>query len=185
MSSKAGRMMRFLIPLGVFVVLVVFFAIGLNKDPRLVPSPLVGKPAPAFQVESLADPGKVLSEQEFRAHKVSLLNVWASWCVSCRQEHPVLVEISKTGLVPIYGLNYKDERGAAEEWLQALGNPYLDSIFDQKGMVGIDYGVYGVPETFVVDQKGVIRHKHVGPVTPAVWQDELLPLIEKLEREAG
>ena len=183
--SSGKHVARYLIPLVVFLVLVVFFAIGLQRDPKLVPSPLVGKMAPAFKVESLFDPGKVLSEQEFRTQKVSLFNVWASWCVSCRQEHPVLVELSKLNRVPIYGLNYKDEREAAEGWLNTLGNPYKASVFDQKGMVGIDYGVYGVPETFVVDQKGVIRHKHVGPITEAVWRDELLPLIEQIEREAG
>lgn len=184
-EKKKVSMARYLIPLFIFVVLVGFFAVGLNRDPRLVPSPLVNKPAPGFSTASLEQPDRVLDPQLFRQHKVSLFNVWASWCVSCRQEHPFLLEVAKSGRVPIYGLNYKDERADALNWLGALGNPYTASVYDHEGKVGIDWGVYGVPETFVVDGKGIIRHKHVGPVGPQVWQEELLPLIEQIENEAG
>jgi len=184
-EKKKASMARYLIPLFIFIILVAFFAIGLNRDPRLVPSPLVNKPVPEFSTVSLEQPDRVLDPQLFRQHKVSLFNVWASWCVSCRQEHPFLLEVAKSGRVPIYGLNYKDERADALNWLGALGNPYTASVYDHEGKVGIDWGVYGVPETFVVDGKGIIRHKHVGPVGPQVWQEELLPLIEQIENEAG
>lgn len=174
--------MRFVIPLILFVVMVVFLAIGLKLDPREVPSPFIGKPAPAFVLPQLEEPGKTFGQADLKG-QVSLFNVWASWCVSCRQEHPLLIELSRQGVVPIYGLNYKDEREAGMEWLKRLGNPYLLSAFDADGKVGIDWGVYGVPETFVVDKRGVIRHKHTGPITPQAWQNTLLPLILKLQKE--
>ena len=173
-------MARFLIPLAVFIVLVGFLAIGLKLNPREVPSPLIDKPAPAFQLTRLDDPARTISLEDLRG-KVWLLNVWASWCVACLQEHPVLVDFSRSGLVPIYGLNYKDKPDAATAWLGKNGNPYTLSIVDADGRVGIDYGVYGVPETFVIDQQGVIRYKQIGPVTPEVLNDTIIPLVRKLQ----
>lgn len=174
--------MRFLIPLGVFAVMVLFLGIGLTLNPREVPSPLIGKPAPAFQLSRVADAGQTLSPEDFKG-QVALVNVWASWCVSCRQEHPVLLQLARQNVVPIYGLNYKDQREAAQGWLNQHGNPYIASAFDADGRVGINWGVYGVPETFVIDKAGLIRHKHTGPVTPESLDQELLPLIRQLQGE--
>ena len=174
--------MRFLIPLVVFLVLVAFLGIGLTLDPREVPSPFIGKPAPEFSLPQVAEPAKTLGSIDFKG-QVSLLNVWASWCVSCRQEHPLLVDLAKKNIVPVYGLNYKDEREAALGWLRQFGNPYVTSAFDADGKVGIDYGVYGVPETFVIDKQGVIRYKQTGPVTQEVLEKTLLPLIRQLQQE--
>jgi cytochrome c biogenesis protein CcmG/thiol:disulfide interchange protein DsbE len=174
-------MSRYLIPLAVFVVLVVFLAIGLGHDPREVPSPLINKPAPAFRLAQLHDPSKTFSAEEMRG-KVWLLNVWASWCVSCRDEHPVLVGLSKTGQLPIYGLNYKDKPQDGMAWLAELGNPYVLSAQDSDGRVGIDYGVYGVPETYLIDKNGVIRFKQIGPVTAEVLQTKILPLARDLDK---
>jgi cytochrome c biogenesis protein CcmG, thiol:disulfide interchange protein DsbE len=172
-------MKRYLLPLIVFVVLVGFLAVGLNLNPREVPSPLIDKPAPAFKLARLDAPEQQITLQDLKG-KVWLLNVWASWCVACRQEHPLLVDLSGTGAVPIYGLNYKDKRDDAMAWLQRFGNPYVASLSDTEGLVGIDYGVYGVPETFVIDKAGTIRLKHIGPVTPEVLRDTILPLVRKL-----
>lgn len=171
--------LRFIVPLAIFVGLVAFFAIGLTRDPREVPSPLIDKPAPAFHVPQLGDPAAAFDPREMRG-KVWLLNVWASWCVSCREEQPVLVEMSKQQLVPIVGLNYKDERKDGMQWLQRFGNPYQLSAFDADGKVGIDYGVYGVPETFVIDRQGVIRYKQIGPITREALDKKILPLVRKL-----
>jgi len=174
-------MSRFVLPLVIFVVLVVFLAIGLGHDPHEVPSPLINKPAPAFQLPQLHEPTKTFSAQEMKG-KVWLLNVWASWCISCREEHPVLLELARAGAVPIYGLNYKDKREDAIEWLNDLGNPYLLSAADIDGRVGIDYGVYGAPETYLIDRDGVIRYKHIGPLSPDVLQGKILPLVKDLEK---
>ena len=174
-------MNRFLLPLGIFAVLVLFLAVGLRLNKSEIPSPFIGKPAPTFQLPQLHEPGKTISPQDM-AGQVWLLNVWASWCVSCRVEHPVLMDLAKQGVVPILGLNYKDEREDGARWLQQFGNPYLLSAFDADGRVGIDYGVYGVPETFVIDKRGVIRLKHIGPVTTEVINDKFLPLIKELNR---
>ena len=172
-------MKRYLIPLIVFVVLVGFLAVGLSLKPREVPSPLIDKPAPAFSLPRLDAPEQKLALQDLKG-KVWLLNVWASWCVACRQEHPLLVDLSRQNLVPIYGLNYKDKPADALGWLERFGNPYVASLSDIEGLVGIDYGVYGVPETFVIDKAGVIRLKHIGPVTPEALRDTILPLVRKL-----
>jgi cytochrome c biogenesis protein CcmG/thiol:disulfide interchange protein DsbE len=174
-------MMRYMLPLGIFIVLVVFLAIGLNRDPREVPSPLVGKPAPAFALPQLHKPEASFAPKDMQG-KVWLLNVWASWCVSCRQEHPILVELAKSGIVPIYGLNYKDQRADALKWLQQFGDPYALSIVDAEGRVGIDYGVYGVPETYVIDKAGVIRYKQIGPVTQDALEKTILPLVKELQK---
>ena len=174
-------MNRFVLPLALFVGLVVFLAIGLGRDPHEVPSPLINKPAPAFQLPQLHESTKTFSAQEMRG-KVWLLNVWASWCVSCREEHPLLLDFARSGEVPLYGLNYKDQRNDAIAWLNELGNPYLVSAADLDGRVGIDYGVYGAPETYLIDREGVIRFKHVGPLTPDVIQGKVLPLARDLNK---
>jgi cytochrome c biogenesis protein CcmG/thiol:disulfide interchange protein DsbE len=173
-------MKRFLLPLGVFFVLVLFLAVGLRLNPREVPSPLIDKPAPAFTLPRLDDPQLRVSRKDMLG-KVWMLNVWASWCVSCREEHPVLVGLSKENIVPIYCLNYKDERKDALAWLDHFGNPYTVSIMDADGRIGIDYGVYGVPETYVIDKQGVIRYKQIGPVTPEVLDAKIIPLVRKLQ----
>jgi len=167
------------IPLLIFGVLLGFLAVGLSLNPREIPSPLINKPAPAFSLPALDAPDQKISAQDLRG-KVWVLNVWASWCVACRIEHPLLVEFSKAGMVPIYGLNYKDKRDDAIRWLVNFGNPYTRSLSDIDGLVGIDFGVYGVPETFVIDKQGVIRMKHIGPVTPEVLRDDIIPLVRKL-----
>ncbi len=172
-------MKRFLLPLGLFLVLAFFLALGLKLDPREVPSPLVGKSAPGFQAPALGRPEITIKRDDLLG-KVWLLNVWASWCGACRDEHPVLVEFARRKLVPIYGLNYKDKREDGLGWLTQFGNPYTESVFDPEGRIGIDYGVYGVPETFVIDREGVIRYKHIGPITPEVLRDKLEPLLRKL-----
>ncbi len=173
------RALRFAVPLAVFVALVGFFAVGLTRDPREVPSPFIGKPAPAFTLTLLHDEKVVFTPADMKG-KVWLLNVWASWCVSCRVEHPLLVELSRGKVVPIVGLNYKDKRDEGLRWLAKFGNPYVLSAYDVEGRVGIDYGVYGVPETFVIDKQGVIRYKQIGPVTPEALEKTILPLIRKL-----
>ncbi len=172
-------MKKALIPLIIFAILLGFLAVGLGLKPREVPSPLINKPAPAFSLPLLDAPQQMLSANDLRG-KVWILNVWASWCVACRIEHPLLVEFAKTASVPIYGLNYKDKREDALRWLANFGNPYTRSLSDTEGLVGIDFGVYGVPETFVIDQQGVIRFKHIGPVTPEVLRADILPLLRKL-----
>ena len=173
-------MKRFLVPLGIFLVLAVFLAVGLKLHPREVPSPLIDKPAPPFKLAQLQDPGKTLAPGDLKG-KVWIFNVWASWCVTCLQEHPLLVELSRQNLVPIYGLNYKDGRENALKWLAKHGNPYTLSAVDADGRVGIDYGVYGVPETYVIDKTGVIRFKQIGPVTPKVLEEKILPLVRQLQ----
>ncbi|MDP3511216.1 MAG: DsbE family thiol:disulfide interchange protein [Sulfuritalea sp.] len=174
-------MKRFLIPLGVFVVLVVFLAVGLTLNPRDVPSPLKDKPAPAFTLPQLAAAGKSFSPADMKG-QVWLFNVWASWCVSCRQEHPLLVAFAKEGKLPVVGLNYKDQEADAKGWLAQFGDPYVLSAVDADGRVGIDYGVYGVPETYVIDKAGMIRMKHTGPITPESLQKQILPLVAELSK---
>lgn len=172
-------MKKAFIPLLIFGVLLGFLAVGLSLNPREIPSPLINKPAPAFSLPALDAPEQKIAAQDLRG-KVWILNVWASWCVACRIEHPLLVEFSKAGMVPIYGLNYKDKRDDAIRWLVNFGNPYTRSLSDIDGLVGIDFGVYGVPETFVIDKQGVIRMKHIGPLTPEVLRDDIIPLVRKL-----
>ena len=171
---------KFLIPLILFVILVGFLAVGLNRDPQEIPSPLIGKQAPAFEVPQLADPQKIFSPESMKG-KPWILNVWASWCVACREEHPVLVELGKLQVAPIIGLDYKDKRDDAMAMLARQGNPYLLSAFDANGRVGIDYGVYGVPETYVIDKAGVIRFKHIGPITMELLRKKIIPLLDELK----
>jgi cytochrome c biogenesis protein CcmG/thiol:disulfide interchange protein DsbE len=170
---------QFLAPLALFAVLLGFLAVGLNLNPREVPSPLIGKPAPAFELARLDDPAQRITQADLLG-QVWILNVWASWCVACRQEHPLLVDFARRNPVPLYGLNYKDKRDDGLAWLRRFGDPYKASLFDIDGRVGIDFGVYGVPETFVIDKQGVIRFKQIGPVTPEVLRDQIEPLLKQL-----
>ena len=172
---------KILIPLVLFVVLVVFLAIGLNRDPHEVPSPLINKPAPAFDIAQLEEANKTFSPASMKG-QVWILNVWASWCVACREEHPVLVELAKSQIAPVIGLDYKDKRDDALAMLSRQGNPYTLSAFDGNGRVGIDYGVYGVPETYIIDKAGVIRFKHIGPITTELLNQNIFPLVSELKK---
>lgn len=173
-------MMRYIWPLVIFLGLAGFLYVGLSLNPREVPSPLIGKPAPAFMLPVLHEPSKQFSVQEMRG-KVWLLNVWASWCVSCREEHPVLMALSRQNIVPIYGMDYKDKREDGLAWLAAGGDPYVLSVSDFDGRVGIDFGVYGVPETYVIDKQGVIQEKITGAITGKILQEKILPLVTRLQ----
>lgn len=174
------KSLKFLIPLTLFLVLAVFLMVGLDRNPREVPSPLIGKPAPEFKLPLLHDASAEVSRQDLLG-KVWILNVWASWCVACREEHPLIVDYARRSKVPIYGLNYKDARPDGLKWLARLGNPYVASLYDGDGRLGIDFGVYGVPETFIIDRQGVIRYKHIGPVTPEVLSEKIEPLVKSLQ----
>jgi cytochrome c biogenesis protein CcmG, thiol:disulfide interchange protein DsbE len=169
-------MWRYLVPAAIFAALVAFFAVGLRKDPRVIPSPLIDKPAPAFELASVEDPTRVVRSQDFKG-QMYVLNVWGTWCAGCRQEHEQLLQIASTQVVPIIGLNWKDELPLAQRWLSELGNPYVVTAFDPEGRAGIDWGVYGAPETFLVDAQGVVRYKHLAPITAEVWEKEFLPRI--------
>jgi len=175
-------MNRALLPLLAFIILVVFLGIGLTKDPRKLPSTFIGKTAPIFSLPQLHDLEKSFSPKDMLG-KVWLLNVWASWCVSCRAEHPVLNRMIQNNKVNLIGLNYKDEVADARGWLVRYGDPYQLSISDLEGLVGIDWGVYGVPETFIIDKKGLVRLKHTGPVTNKDIAEKVMPMIKILEQE--
>jgi cytochrome c biogenesis protein CcmG/thiol:disulfide interchange protein DsbE len=177
-------MNRYFLPLLIFGVLVVFLGIGLGLNPREVPSPLVGRPAPKFKLADLHQPDRLFGPADLKG-KVWILNVWASWCVSCRAEHPVLNAWSRKDNLILIGLNYKDEPSDALGWLEALGNPYTRSVIDREGRAGLDWGVYGVPESFVVDKKGIIRYKHIGPVSMEDVETVLEPLITRLREESA
>jgi len=172
-------MKRTLIPAIVFGVLVIFLGIGLTLNPREVPSPLIGKPAPQFVLSTLEDAGRKLTPRDLSG-QAWVLNVFASWCGPCRDEHPLITDLAKRTSTPIYGLNYKDQQANAERWLKQFGNPYKSVLVDRDGRAGIDYGVYGVPETFVIDKNGVVRYKKVGPLTPDVISTKILPLLKEL-----
>lgn len=191
-------MKKFLIPLALFVVLVLFLAVGLKRDPHEIPSPLINRAAPDFSLQTLSGTTP-FSPNDYKG-RVWMLNVWATWCVSCREEHPVLVAFSKQIGVPIVGLSYKEiqpqddpekkltpeaqlslARSRGAQWLESHGNPYTLSVMDLDGRVGIDYGVYGVPETYIIDKNGIIRYKQIGPVTPQILNDTMLPIIRGLE----
>ncbi|MEJ8855329.1 DsbE family thiol:disulfide interchange protein [Variovorax robiniae] len=173
-------MMRFKLPFFIFLVLAIVLAMGLSRDPKVLPSALIDKPAPAIDLPLLDDPQKVLKVDSLRG-QVWLLNVWASWCAPCRDELPVLTALAGKDGVVLYGLNYKDRSDVARSWLQRFGNPYVGSAVDSDGRVGIDYGVYGVPETFVIDRAGRIRFKHAGPITPEIWRTTMLPVVRSLQ----
>ena len=172
---------KFLAPLALFVVLLGFLGVGLNLKPREVPSPLINKPAPPFVLPRLDDPAQSLGLKDM-AGQVWVFNVWASWCTPCLDEHPLLVEFARShATTPVVGMNYKDGRKEAQAWLMRHGNPYKLVVSDTQGKVGIDYGVYGVPETYVIDKTGVVRFKHIGPLTPEVLRDSIEPLLKKLD----
>jgi len=168
------------IPLAVFIGIGVFFGIGLTLNPREIPSPLVGKPAPEFALEAVRGRSSGLASDDLRG-EVSMVNVFASWCAACREEHPVLLDIKRSGAVPVHGLNYKDQPDAASAWLDKLGDPYSRTGADVDGRVGIDWGVYGVPETFIVGRDGHIAYKHIGPITEEAWNKKILPVIRTLQ----
>ena len=175
-------MWRYLLPLSAFVVLVIFLAIGLGNDPRYVPSPLIGKPAPAFALPRLESPATKF-EPALLKGKVWMLNAWTSDCSACRQEHPVLLYLAKRDLISLIGLNYRDSDQLAQAVLSQLQNPYRVVVTDHDGSVGIDYGVYAVPETFVIDKQGIIRYKHIGPISYQDLDKTFLPLIRQLKAE--
>ena len=183
-GHRRSRSAALVVPVLVFAGIAVFFGIGLTRDPREIPSPLIGKPVPDFSLPPVQGRSLGLATADLRG-EVSLVNVFASWCVACRDEHPVLMEIEQGGIVPVHGLNYKDQPAAAAAWLDSMGDPYTRTGTDSDGRVAIDWGVYGVPETFIVDRDGRISYKHIGPITPAVWNDKLLPVIRRLQQGAS
>jgi cytochrome c biogenesis protein CcmG, thiol:disulfide interchange protein DsbE len=174
--------LRFMLPLIAFFALVGLLWVGLSLDPRALPSPLIGREAPSFDLPELRDPETRFTSAEMLG-KPALFNVWASWCVTCRQEHPMLAELRRSG-VPVYGLNYKDTRSDALRFLARFGDPYDAIGFDESGMVGIDWGVYATPETFLMDRHGMIRFKHIGMITPDIIEQKILPLYRQLEMES-
>jgi cytochrome c biogenesis protein CcmG/thiol:disulfide interchange protein DsbE len=173
-------MLRYLIPLVAFAILIPIFVIGLGRNPNELPSPFIGKPAPEFSLPTLRDPQETISKDSL-AGQTSLVNVWATWCVGCRQEHEFLLSLSRAGEIPIYGINWRDNRAEALRWIQQLGNPYVASGDDRDGTVGIDWGVYGAPETFLVSADGTVIHKHLGPLNRDIWERDFVPLIETTE----
>lgn len=177
-------MLKTMAPLIIFLGLSIFLWKGLSRDPHQMVSPLLNKPLPAFNAENLLNPNDKVSSEDFKGH-VSLINVFATWCVSCQVEHPILVDINNAHQIKIYGLNYKDDRAKVVAWLQERGNPYTKVIFDPTGEVGINWGVYGTPETFVIDAHGIVRDKIVGAISPESWRNDVLPEIKKLEQEAA
>jgi cytochrome c biogenesis protein CcmG/thiol:disulfide interchange protein DsbE len=181
-KPTSRRVFVALVPLALFIALVALLVFGLGNDPRKVPSPLIGKPAPAFELPELTDPGRTVSDADLKG-KISLVNVWASWCTSCRAEHQALMALSEIPDFQIVGLNWKDEAANANQVLRLTGNPYDMSGYDPDNTVGIDWGVYGAPETFVVDKQGIIRYKHIGPIDRRVWEETLQPLVSQLQTE--
>jgi cytochrome c biogenesis protein CcmG/thiol:disulfide interchange protein DsbE len=175
------RRLVFLLPILVFLGIAMFLAIGLFLNPREIPSPLIGKPVPDFKLPPVQGRTLGLSTEDLKG-EVSLVNVFASWCVACREEHPLLMQLSRQGVVPIHGLNYKDAPKDAADWLDTLGDPYTRTGADINGRVGIDWGVYGVPETFVIDRNGRIVYKHIGPISPRDWEEKMAPLVEQLRK---
>lgn len=174
-------MARYLVPIVLFLALIPIFIIGLNRDPSELPSPFLGKPAPTFELPTLKDPEQTVGSGDY-AGELALVNVWATWCVGCRQEHGYLMELAAEGDVPLYGINWRDQRPAALEWLAQLGDPYIASGFDADGRVGIDWGVYGAPETFLISPDGVVLHKHLGPLDAETWQRDFAPRIADVRR---
>lgn len=174
--------LRFLLPLLIFVLMIILFKIGLGKDPNLLPSILVDKALPPFSSASLLQANELVTNNSLKG-KVTLLNVWATWCESCRIEHPLLIDLAKTHSIQLYGLNYKDEQHVALNYLNKMGNPYRNIIYDPEGKVAMQLGVYGTPESFLIDKKGIVRYRYVGPITLDVLEKDLLPRIKKIERE--
>jgi cytochrome c biogenesis protein CcmG/thiol:disulfide interchange protein DsbE len=179
-AARRGRRLPFLIPLVILAALVAFLAVGLTLNPREVPSPLIGKAVPEFALPPVKGRSLGLASGDLRG-EVSMVNVFASWCVACRDEHSLLMHLKRDSIVPIHGLNYKDRPDDAARWLDEMGDPYTRTGADLDGRVGIDWGVYGVPETFVIDREGRIAYKHIGPLTPQVMDEKILPLIRRLQ----
>jgi len=179
-------MWKFLLPMGAFVALAVLFAFGLNpnRDIHALPSPLIGKPAPLFNLTDVMDPARTVSNAALKG-QVYVLNVWGTWCVACRQEHEALLDIARQNVLPIVGLDYMDQREKAQQWLTQLGNPYAAVGFDTDGRTAIDWGVYGAPETFLVDGQGRVIYKFISPMTPEVWQHDFLPRIQAARRSGA
>lgn len=177
--SRLTQIMRYLVPLLVFAIIVAFLWLGLKQNPREIPSPLLNKPMPEFSASTLDDPPADITGQVFLGH-VTVLNVWGSWCTSCQAEHPFLMDLASKHTVMLYGLNFKDTRAAATQYLKTHGNPYVVDIYDPDGKLGINLGVYGTPETFVIDQNGIIRYKYAGPITPEVWEKDFIPVLQDL-----
>lgn len=173
-------MSKFMLPLIAFLVLVAVFVVGLTMDPSRIPSPLLQKPAPEFSLPSLHDASQEVGSATY-ANRMALVNIWATWCPGCRQEHGFLIELANENIVPIFGLNWRDNRPDALQWLQTLGDPYVASAYDVDGRVGIDWGAYGAPETFLVDANGIVIHKHIAPLTREIWERDFLPLIQQQE----
>jgi len=178
MSFKA----RLFIPFVLFVLLALFLWKGLDRNPHAVPSPFINRSLPDFRMASLSDPNEFVNNKVFKGH-VSLLNVFASWCSTCRAEHPMMMDIARSHLVMLYGLNYKDKRETAKKFIDKYGDPYVSIIYDPRGLLGVDLGVYGTPEVFVIDRQGVIRYKYVGAITPEVWRNTLRPEILLLKKQ--
>jgi cytochrome c biogenesis protein CcmG/thiol:disulfide interchange protein DsbE len=172
--------LRYLAPVLAFAVLLPVLIFGLSRDPSELPSPYIGKPAPSFELPSVLDPEETVSSRNY-AGEIALVNVWATWCVGCRHEHDFLLELAERGEVPIYGLNWRDERVEAVRWLTQLGDPYVASAYDADGTVGIDWGVYGAPETFLIGPDGTVLHKHLSPLTEEIWQRDFAPKIAALQ----
>jgi cytochrome c biogenesis protein CcmG/thiol:disulfide interchange protein DsbE len=170
-------MLRFILPFVAFVLLIFLFSFGLFNDPRELPSPFLGEQAPTFALPSLTAPDAIVGSADY-AGQFALVNVWATWCVGCRQEHAFLLQLERSGAIPIYGINWRDNRQEAMSWIQQLGDPYVFSAFDEDGRVGIDWGVYGAPETFLISPDGIVLHKHLGPLTAGAWESDFVPLIE-------
>lgn len=179
MTAATLTRSRSWLPIALFIALIVLLGVGLTLNPREVPSPLVGKAAPHFELPLLLEPNTTFAPKDMTG-KVWMFNVWASWCTSCRQEHATLSEFAKSGLIPVFGLNYKDERADGIAYLKKLGNPYQLIAYDPSGRVGLDYGVYGTPETYIVDKAGVIRYKRIGPLTPEIIRQKIVPLVHEL-----
>ncbi len=169
-------MTRYLAPLILVAIMIPVFIIGLNRDPTKVPSPFLNKPAPQFELPRLKDPSRTVGSADY-AGQMALVNVWATWCVGCRQEHDYLLKLAREADIPIYGLNWRDRRDDALTWLRELGDPYVASGFDEDGRVGIDWGVYRAPETFLIRADGIVLYKHLGPLSEAVWQKDFEPKI--------
>ncbi len=183
MTIQSKRLSLFVLPLAIFIALVGLLLFGLTQDPREVPSPLIGKSIPTFNTPDLIDPSRQVTDAELRGH-ITLFNVWASWCPACKAEHPMLMQLAQQSGIQLIGLNWKDERSAALQVVNSTGNPYRLIGYDPDNRVGLDWGVYGAPETFIVDRAGIIRHKHIGPIDQTVWDNSLAPLIETLQAES-
>ncbi len=171
-----------ILPLGIFFIIIFFLFKGLNLHPDIIPSPLINKPAPLFALPTLDNPKKIVTNHDF-LHHITLLNVWASWCTTCADEHEFLIKLAKNTDIILYGFNYKDDLTNAKKWLAEYGNPYQIIVVDQQGLSAIDWGVYGTPETFLIDQQGIVRYKVIGSLTQEKWDRELWPLIKKIQKE--